>query len=530
MSQEFIKLVEKNISGQTGDSNHWTLETSAHWKERLPKWKTAWVHYEADFNKLRSAIYLIQRVQGESNAQFKERLDTADYLPLFGTIIDSLVGRLNSVEPIKRRWQMDESPAGLGRPSELSSHSHELWDDIDGQGTNYLTMMEDLAIRTMVFNEMWVYVKGVERDDRGRIISGPKIQLIEPAAITNVKFDSNGSPLEVLMKGWNDTQQSLKQKSQRYDTYTLFTVDGTVLIEHIPDEDGNINIVESPLEPYGTEEKSFHFYTTSKAVKNRLPIFRVKLPLKRYVGYTLAEKNGVIFNQESERDNILRIACTPLFIFAGNDDAFESAAIAREQGWNALQLDPQSSRQHYYASPDTDAATLRTSVLRDKIADFFISSFKFYEDSVKGKQKTATEISQDSAAGEGSFLNSLANTIDEAENTMMFLVEQILFPINPTAWGQFKCDRPKDFSPINPSVAGRETAETFFGANPVPLGDSGLLNAVRAIADSRGIEFNDSEALADIQVWKESRIQENRPVPPPTGPDPVPAPPVSTNS
>lgn len=483
---------------------HFTSFRPRWYKKMLPKWTTAWAHYEADFSVLRTKKYLIQRIQGESLVQFKERLITSDYLPLFGTTVDSLVGRMMSIEPIDRVWEKEASTKGLGNITDEESIAHSIWRDADGQGTNYLTLIEDMAIRACVLNSMWVYVRGVDRDDDGKSISDASITLIEPAAVVNILRDEKGNPIDVLVEGAEDSRASIEDPFDEKTVYTRFTLEGSRKYV-VTEERGQIKVTPGELEPYG--KNGFFYYTKKSRLVKQLPIFEAKLPLRRFVGNILAEKNGVLFNQESERDNILRIACTPLFIFVGNNKSFQNAQASRARGDNAMQLDPAASQPHYYASPPTAPAELRTTVLRDKVADFFVSAFRFYEDSIRGKQKTATEIGQDAASGEGSFLNTLATTLDEAENNIGWRIEQITFPKNPELWGQFHAQRARDFKPIDPVEEADRLANMIFGPNPVPVGDTGRMNAVRKIATAHKLEIVDEEVKSEIKAAEKERAE-----------------------
>lgn len=492
-----------DILGTETPSSHWTSKRPKWYDDMLPKWTTAWVHYEADMSVLRSSKYLIQRVQGESLTAFKERMATSDYLPLFSVAVDSLVGRMMAIEPIERVWQSEQASRGLGRTDTETSIAYDLWRDCNGQGMNYLTMVEDAAIRMCVLNEVWVYVQGIVRDEDGKEIKGATIHLIDPAAVVNIKEDAYGNPIEVLVESQMDARESIKDEFQTVKVYTLFTRDGTQQFRVVPQDSGENVVIEDEMVPYGANGFAYYRSKQRRASERMLPLFKAELPLNRFVGYNLAAKNGVLYNQESERDNILRIACTPLFVFVGTDKQFKTAEENRKQGYNAVQLDPQASQQHYYAAPQIGPADLRTRVLRDKVADFFTSAFRFYEDSIRGKQKTATEIGQDMASGEGSFLNTLATALDEMETNIGFRLEQIYFPSEPQIWGQFTANRPREFRPVNAREEADKLADMVFGTNPIPLGTTGELNALRQIAKAHDLEFVETEARQRIEQRKQ---------------------------
>ena len=76
----------------------WLDTQSPHYKASVSAWRLAAAHYRADVRELRAAEYLIQRAQAESDEQFKERLQLADYPALFALVVDSYVGRLRAAE------------------------------------------------------------------------------------------------------------------------------------------------------------------------------------------------------------------------------------------------------------------------------------------------------------------------------------------------------------------------------------------------------------------------------------------------
>lgn len=495
---DILKTNDPLRGANTGEAKkHWALIRPSWYDSTVERWTIAWTHYEADFRNLRTAKFLIKRVQGESEEQFQERLLTSDYLPLFGTAVDSLVGRLMAAEPINRKFSREGGSTSLGKIDEEDTPAHSIWRDVDGKGTNYLMMIEDLAIRVTVFNQMWVYVRGPWTDEN-KVEHQATVSLIEPISVVNVLEDDNGNPIDVLVKGSRETRKTIEDPYGRQEVYWRFTLDGTQTVEVVKDENGSETFNAGAIVPYG--DGDFAFYKSKAKLQKILPIFKVELPLRRMVGYILAEKNGVLYNQESERDNILRIACTPMFVYVGNDEQFAKAGSVRTSGNNALQLAPDAARQHYFAAPPSEPADLRTKVLRDKIADFFVSAFRFYEDSIRGKQKTATEVGQDASSGEGSFLNTLAATIDEAEAGIMLRLEQAYYPTSPKAWGQFVVERPKKFDSISPREEADKLADMIFGKYPIPVGRTGRVNAIKQIAEGRRFQIDVAEVEAEIDA------------------------------
>lgn len=497
-----IVSAERRTNG-TESSEHFTSYRHPYYRSMAQKWTTTWQHYVADLKQLRTKEFLFRRAQGESIEQFDERMQNADYLPLFGLTVDTMVGRISNVEKQDFR-SFDESGVGAIEQGE-DSVAGRLWYNIDGAGCNYLTLVTDAAVVLTALHECWILVDGLEREGE-TVVGDATARVIMPGSVVNWREDKRGNPLEVVVQHYHDTRESIKDKPKREERYTVYKLDGYETYRVVQTRSGKREVLLLDEMPYGN---GFAYYRSrNKTDANRtLPIFRVKLPLRRFVGYIWSEKNNVIFNRESERDNILRVANTPKLQVVAPEDQWDKILDVLEKGGNTIFSDPESPRDHSYISPQTGSADISSSVFDRKVAAFMLSAFQSYEDSARGRarQRTATEVRHDASMGEGSFLSTLATALDELENAIWWRLEQIYFPDETDKWGGFSCERPREFTPLDEGDEAAALQSLFFAPDGVPVGSTGRANAASKIARLKQIEVDEDEIAADV----ESRDREN---------------------
>lgn len=476
------------------------------YEERINRWERAGAHYKASIDELRDKQYLNRRNQSESKEQFDERVANADYTPLFSVIVAVYAGRILGAEPrTERRFQQSDGPEGLGALDEDGSLASRLWRNVDGRGTNYLTQIHQAAIKLVAKNEFWSITEGPRRVN-GEVVGEPTRRIIDPTSVFDWKRSKGGTLEWCKVRSYTDARNSWRQEAAREERYHIYHPDG---YEHYAIRKGanGEKIVADLMDgrdriPY-SESGDFTFYADAEARQSALPIFQVRLPMSQFVGDILAAKNGVIFNQESERDNLLRVANTPKGVWVGGAEGFwefQKKQANENISSNLWYLDPESRNKHYFMTPPTDAANLATEVIKDKRGAFFMSGFRFYEDSVQsGAQKTATQIAQEQAP-EDSFLNALATGLDEFENGSGVRLEQIQFPREPSRWGQFEVNRPKDFDPIDAEATANEIMEAMYGrAGAVPLTEDAEVDAIRKIYEARDLTFNEDDVRRKVR-------------------------------
>lgn len=488
------------------DDKHWTKFTHPAYDDRISKWSIAGDMYEADFKTLRNpsatSEYLIQRKQGESNEQHQERKENADFLPLFGTVTDAMAGRIGAKEPeTERTWQAEDTEEGLGDPTDSGDLAGRLWENANGKGDNYLTVLQDAAIELITKHWVWCIAEGVIRDGRGtsraNTIGEPSFRILTADSVRNWRWE-NGRLVEVVLKHEKDTRTSIQDEPEMEEQYRVYDLEG---YQDWRENDQAEMVPASAKRLYGgNPESPFQYYETERRERPILPIFRTHLSLKRHVGSIWAEKNKIIFNKESERDNLLTIANTPrLVLFATYEQYKDQIKKGMKDGGNVLLADPEQSSKHDYIAPPTDPARLATDVLEEKVQNFFISAFRSYENAVRAGNRTATEVRHQQAMGEETFLSTLATALDELEKNSMWRMEQIYFPNSPNLWGQFSAERPRDFSPLDEEAVAQSLTERYFPDGPVPVGTSGRTQAAMKIAENDEIQPDDNEVQSSVE-------------------------------
>lgn len=471
----------------------WITQKSPYYQKMTPVWSSIMAHYEASPGTLKGPAFIKQRYQGESDRQFQERMETSDYPPLFATVVDEYLGRFSANEAQTARiWQEEGTADGLGDVDEPGTPAYRLWNNLDGRGGNWTTTIEDAAVLLLTVKEVWGIAEGVVRDGDGNVIGGSRARIIEPWAVYDVLEDANGNPIEVKVAHKVDARTSIMEEPKPRQRFTIYRTDGYEVYE--ADDKGEEYQVK-PFTPYGGEDGTpFVYRIDGRPV---LPLWRTELSLRRCPGEILADRNNAIFNQESQRDNILRIGNTPTRVIV-TDDLESFTKLIKEGGGNTLQLHPEAKNQHYYMAPQPESAQIATEVLTKKVESFFASAFRSYENSVRGRQKTATEVDSESAAGRG-FLSVLATAIDEFEMNMARRLEQIENPDRPDAWGQFYVTRNKSFKPIDEQESAERLTRRYFDG-PVPVGPSGRASAAMKIADADGLEYTEDEVTAEVNA------------------------------
>lgn len=453
------------------------------------KWTYAWEHYTGEvLNSQRIRNYLIRRNVGESGDSYNERLRLVDFTNHLATVVDSLVGILVGKEAdAARRFAKDGEDAkdgsGLGTPADSDSPIGRLWRDADGSGTAWLTLFKQLAGMLCLTHKAWGIVTAPD--------GNPIVRFLPPGCVDNWFYDpEDGGLSEVKVYEQVDTRRSIQDSPKLVDTYIVYSRGGWQRWR--TNKDGEPEMMNGP-------QDSGTYTFEDRRGRPCLPIFEIELPLRRPVGYLLARKQNTIFNLESGRDFLLWIANFPkLFVSAGND-LFQKIRAALQEGHNVLQEDPASARGHHYDAPPTTSAAIANDVLERKVEEFYITAFREYGDAAR--ERTATEIKQDVAAGVGAFLQMLKAALDDAENNVYHRVEQILWPNNPDRWFVASVERSEDFtlSDIN-LLVGRMRERYFPAGESVPVGRTAQIGIAKQIADFEGLDVKDEEVELAVDI------------------------------
>lgn len=466
-----------------GAQKSWLEHEHPEYVARKAQWEFAWDHYTGEvLLPEKITKYLPRKGQGESPEAYRERLDLADFGLLFGTAVDTLLGMLFGVEDEANRIWSTEDNAGLGDHADAKTVAGRLWRDANGQGVGWISTWKDSARYLTVTHDCWVFVDAAGGD--------AQVRILPPSCVPNWWHNGAGVLDTVLIKEEADLRGSI-EAAPKHETRYL-RVDARGFQRYVLNDDHT----ETALA--GAENVGTHAYV-DRQDRPIPPIFRVSLPLARYVGWLLAKRENAMFNRESERDNLLRVANFPKFnIFATGAD-YDRVVAALKGGANALE-NAKDGQGHAYTAPPSEPAAIATEVIKDKRESFTIAAFKAYGDSARAQQATATEIKQDIAGGVGAFLELLRGKLDDAENQAMHLVAQAEFSVDRKRWDAPSVERSKNFAPADVNEVIDRMRDRLFPGKQVPVGRSALIEAATQIAEWEGLTVNDKEIAAAVDV------------------------------
>lgn len=471
-----------NFAGSTAASGDtWLATRHPEWKKNWIKWRYARDVYTGEvLDPENLGSYLIRKGTGESLPAYYERQALADFTSHFGLCADALAGMLFHVEDDATRVFGD-----LGLPDDPASVIGKLYRNADGKNTGYLTVWKQLGIEFVITHCHWVLL--------GVVNNAPRISLVEPERVVDWVEDEAGLAM-VKVCEQIDRRTSLESDAESVEQYVVFTRAGWQRYREVNAE-GSGKATVAAVGPF----TAYKF--VDAAGQAQLPIFRVELPLRRNVGYPLAKKNVVIFNKESERDHLLRTANFPKLIVPASDLVFAAISKQVADGSFLLQDDPNSTKTMAFAGPPTASVAIATTVLDQKVEQFYKTFFREY--SHTAQEKTATEVRQDVASGVGAFLQMLKAGLDDAENETLWRLEQAVFPNDSSKWFKARVDRDDNFQPLNVDEEIERLRIRYFGQTKVmPAGRSARIEVMRQTAAWDGFPFDEAEAGAAVDQYE----------------------------
>lgn len=475
----------------TQKTRSWLRYEHPYYSANKAKWEYVRDHYTGDLvDPKRIARYLERRFQGEPDKAYDERSKLSDYTPHFAQGVESMAGMLFAVEGDANRRFVDDNGKGLGDPANPATPIGRLWQRANPDGDGYLTVLKQLAIELTHSHFAWVFCDPA---------AGESQVLVLPALMV-----PNWTPdfSEVLVIESSDNRTSLQD--QPADGFVFLHLTAFGWQRYTEDKNGNPVRLTRP-----GDSGTWHFETQSG--KPRAPVYGVRIPMKRPIGYQMARKANVIFNQESVRDHLLRIAGFPKLVLAADDTLYEKLGDGIDQGANLLQESPtEGGNGHRYIAADTTHAERMTATIDKKIDHFHKTFHQAYDDSAA--QRTATEVRQEVGSGTGAFLQLLKAALDDAENNLLPLLEQAEFPNDRARWFIARVERTDDFMPADPDAVQEKSAKAAFGdGKPVPMGVTAKIALAKEIAAQRGAAVNEDELSAHVRVQTLIEILESAP-------------------
>lgn len=474
----------------------WIEYECAEFRLGRPKWLVASeVYAGAVMDPEKLPRYLVQRATGESTKMFEERMRTVDFTNHFATVVDGLAGMLFAVEDEATRVTVDEDGYGLGDPQDPSSVFGQLWRHATPEGDGWGMVFKHLMIALCVTHVEWMLAFTSPT-------GAPMIKTISPLAVPNWRV-KDGQIVEVVVEEDVDARTSLSEdpdlitRQFMHYTHSGYQRYQVQKRESQPQWPGNL-ITLNVDHPDAVPGDSGTYRFTSPRGDPALPIFRVRLPMKRDVGYLWARKQLAIFNMESARDAIVRIANFPKLTVGGTRDEFEKAKDDLALGSNMLHNTNEQKHASAYIAPGVESAKIATEVIEKKVEAFFNTAHQSYGESAR--QRTATEARQDVAKGAGAFLNLTKQSLDDAEAGCAWRIAQIVHPDEPKHWWAFSVGRSADFLPADPDVGIERLQKRLLGTDrAVPVGLEGKVAAAQQIVGWQGITADDDQLTADVK-------------------------------
>jgi hypothetical protein len=305
--------------------------------------------------------------------------------------------------------------------------------------------------------------------------------------------------VEAMLCDVADKRTSLKEDPQEMEEeqYVVYAIGGWQRWRKRHD------VANQKDEPELVDEGEYSY--EDRAGNPTIPLFRSKLSLNRNVGFLMARKANSIFNKESERDHLLRFACFPILNIVANDTLFKKILEFLRAGARVLQVMP-GNGNHNFIAPDSGPAAVLNATIEAKVSEFYATAFREFGTSARaGRDRvTATEVKAEVAIGISAFLNLLKNSVDNAENTALFLLEQTVFPGDRSKWGLAKVSRSSDFAPFDYEATITRLVTRYFGVSvAVPVGRTALVNLVKDFAEHDGIEADDTEIESAVDKFLE---------------------------
>ncbi len=482
--------------------------------ERMrPLWDFTRAHYDDrhlywSLDQQGESKYLPKKAQSEHPQEYKERKRLASYANFLGPVIDSFVGLLfHKEDEAEREW------GNLGDPENENSLAALISEDADRGGTDHEAQLKTVATDLMQYQKIVTLVdtnKGREDENisvaeaRARGIR-PAWKRIPPQSLVNWREDEDGRVVEALIREQTDVREGLDDDPDLAEQTRFLHLrltdeaDGETgewrrLVRDSNDDRGYRVVDEntfSYVDPHGQPD---------------IPVFVDDLPMSRYPAHTLARLANRIFNLESGGIHWpIRKAGFETLVYSGR--GFEDWKESRRQGQNTMQeqlTSQEGGKGHRYIGPSMDGPKTAAEERERLVQQFWrVAQFEFSD---RAAERTATEIKADFVASMGAFLNVLAGALDEAENRVLFLLEQAAGE-EP---GEASVQRARNFGVEDGLALVQRLSNVFFGQDagvPLPPELEGKITV--RMMEKAGLDVTEEEVDA-IMREAESRADQQR--------------------
>ena len=433
--------------------------------------------------------YLIQPSQGESDPAFDVRKELSSYTPYYPFAVASLTGMFfGAQEDVSPTWQPEDADDGLGRPEEEDDTiAGRLQDDFDGRGNNFATVLWQACMWMIAMGELWPVVEGVERNAEGEKVGEAAVRLFPPLQVGNW-LESNSRLVEAKTRILVDERSSLDDIEAKAEQlhHVVYDTDGWRQFRLVQ-EDGDLR---GDL----VAEDSYEYYRTAEQSKRILPIYRTPLPLEGNPGYNAAREANTVWNLESSLDFELYVSSIAKFIAdvadedGVNDELWDDVTDGLKNGDNVL-----PGGDHKYISPPATASGAKETRIENRVKRFFRTFFQQFGDATR--ERTATEIRQESRSGVNAFLNTLAHGLENMVNEALWRLEQVYFPDRPELWGQASWTANKDFDPVDLEDQIEDMVDRIFPQGRIPASEEMGVDLVQRYAKSKDMPIPEEDDI-----------------------------------
>jgi hypothetical protein len=492
---------------------HWLKQTHPDYHER--RWRVIKRHLHGGILDNLSE-HLVRKRQGEADQEFKSRADIASYVPHFQRAVLALAGMITQNEKDAERGWWD----GLGTPEEMDTPVGRLWQDIDGQGTDWPVLKTQALVDLTGFQKIWTLVEGVERlgDERtqANARNDGSVTIMSPLAVKDWVRDDTGRLVEVKVEVEVDSRGSVMEDSSKQTRYHVYKLSGYQVWAE--GQDGPVNIsaqvsgqAEGGTIPYGPDG----FTYTGQHGRDTLPIYPTRVPVRAPVGYMMAKFAEWLFNFRNTRNfHLWASALARMYSDMTDDsghfdeDLFEKMQDLLKQGSKFF------PKEIGYAAPPMDGAEVRNQTLEKEKEDFYSVFFQSYGQ--VATERTATEIRQDIAQSVGAYLTLQTEALDEWENDMLLRLGQVNAPdAGLETWNQAFVSRNTDFAELAVMETLQELRQGSFEGGQVPMGQTAKANAAKTWLNANDVDFDEQEVEDAVRVQNGtmdlvSRIRDQR--------------------